>query len=155
MMQRLQMDLREAIEKGEFEPWFQPQVRLADGRLHGAEVLARWRHPTRGLLTPDLFLPAAERAGLMIELDHAIWAAAMRQAQDWQKAGIWRPVISLNAAPDTIADPHMIERFLLALQRSGLHADQVIVEVLETTLIHGKDDMAAINIDGLAECGIA
>jgi EAL domain-containing protein (putative c-di-GMP-specific phosphodiesterase class I) len=106
-------------------------------------------------LTPDLFLPAAERAGLMIELDHAIWAAAMRQAQEWQKAGIWRPVISLNAAPDTIADPHMIERFLLALQRSGLHADQVIVEVLETTLINGKDDMAAINIDGLAECGIA
>jgi diguanylate cyclase (GGDEF)-like protein len=155
MMQRLQMDLREAIEMGEFEPWFQPQVRLADGRLHGAEVLARWRHPTRGLLTPDLFLPAAERAGLMIELDHAIWAAAMRQAQEWQKAGIWRPVISLNAAPDTIADPHMIERFLLALQRSGLHADQVIVEVLETTLINGKDDMASINIDGLAECGIA
>jgi len=130
-------------------------VRLADGRLHGAEVLARWRHPTRGLLTPDAFLPAAERAGLMVDLDHAIWKTAMDQAMAWQVSDIWRPTISLNAAPDTIADPYLLERFLLSLQRSGLDADQVIVEVLETTLINGKDDIAAINIDSLADCGIA
>ncbi len=155
MMQKLQLDLRDAIENGEIEPWFQPQVRLSDGRLHGAEVLARWRHPTRGLLTPDVFLPAAERAGLMVDLDHAIWKSAMDQAWQWQLSEVWRPSISLNAAPDTIADPHLVERFLLSLQRSGLAADQVIVEVLETTLINGKDDIAAINIDSLADCGIA
>lgn len=155
LMQKMQMELRDAIKNGEIEPWFQPQVRLSDGQLHGAEVLARWRHPTRGLIPPDTFLPAAERAGLMIDLDHAIWTSAMDHAVDWQDADIWRPSISLNAAPDTIADPHLIERFLLALQRSGLDTDQVNVEVLETTLINGKDDMAAINIDSLAECGIA
>ena len=155
MMQRLQLDLTDAIRNGEIEPWFQPQVRLSDGRLHGAEVLARWRHPTRGLLTPDAFLPAAERAGLMIDLDHAIWKAAMKHARQWQTENIWRPSISLNVAPDTIADPHLLERFLLALQQSGLDADQVILEVLETTLINGKDDLAAINIDSLADCGIA
>lgn len=155
MVQQLQLDLMDAIRNGEIEPWFQPQVRLADGRLHGAEVLARWRHPTRGLLTPDIFLPAAERAGLMIELDHAIWRSAMDQAKVWQVSGVWRPMISLNAAPDTIADPDLLERFLLSLGRSGLDADQVIVEVLETTLINGKDDIAAINIDSLADCGIA
>ncbi len=155
LLQKLQLDLCDAIKNGEIEPWFQPQVRLADGRLHGAEVLARWRHPTRGLLTPDVFLPAAERAGLMVDLDHAIWKAAMAHARQWQDTNIWRPLISLNAAPGTIADPNLLERFLLALQRSGLDADQVIVEVLETTLINGKDDMAAINIDSLAECGIA
>lgn len=152
---QLQLDLTDAIRNGEIEPWFQPQVRLSDGRLHGAEVLARWRHPTRGLLTPNLFLPAAERAGLMVELDHAVWRKAMELAYGWQDAHIWHPSISLNAAPDTIADPHLVERFLLMLQRSGLNTDQVIVEVLETTLIDGKDDMAAINIDSLAECGIA
>jgi EAL domain-containing protein (putative c-di-GMP-specific phosphodiesterase class I) len=103
---------------------------------------------------PDQFLPAAERAGLMIGLDHAVWAAAMRQAHEWEESGVWRPVTSLNAAPDTIADPNLIERFLFALRRSGLELDQVIIEVLETTLINGKDDMAAINIDSLAECGI-
>lgn len=155
LMHKLQLDLNDAIRNGEIEPWFQPQVRLSDGRLHGAEVLARWRHPTRGLLTPDVFLPAAERAGLMVDLDHAIWKSAMKQASEWQEAQIWRPSISLNAAPDTIADPYLVERFLLSLQRSGLNADQVIVEVLETTLINGKDDMAAINIDSLADCGIA
>jgi diguanylate cyclase (GGDEF)-like protein len=154
-MQQLQLDLTDAIRNGEIEPWFQPQVRLADGRLHGAEVLVRWRHPTRGLLTPDIFLPAAERAGLMIDLDHAVWKSAMDLARGWQDADVWRPVISLNAAPDTISDPYLIERFLRALQLSGLEADQVVVEVLETTLINGKDDLASINIDSLAECGIA
>ena len=155
MMQQMQLDLMDAIRNGEIEPWFQPQVRLSDGRLHGAEVLARWRHPTRGLLTPDVFLPVAERAGLMVDLDHAIWKSAMDHARKWEESGVWRPVISLNAAPDTISDPYLVERFLLALQRSGLEADQVIVELLETTLINGKDDLAAINIDSLADCGIA
>ncbi|MEJ8562185.1 EAL domain-containing protein [Yoonia sp. GPGPB17] len=91
----------------------------------------------------------------MIDLDHAIWRSAMDHAKAWETSAIWNPVISLNAAPDTISDPHLLERFLLTLQRSGLSADQVIVEVLETTLINGKDDIAAINIDSLADCGIA
>jgi len=154
-IKKLHLELHDAIKNGEIEPWFQPQMRLSDGQLHGAEVLARWRHPTRGVLTPDAFLPAAENAGLMIELDLAIWSAAMAQAKRWNTDKLWRPVISLNAAPETISDPHLIERFLNTLQQSGLDADQVVVEVLETTLINGKDDMAAINIDSLAECGIA
>lgn len=154
-MQRLQLDLPGAIRNGELVPWFQPQVRLTDGGLHGVEVLARWQHPTRGLLTPDRFLPVAERAGMMIEMDHAIWQSAMAHAMGWQQAQIWHPLISLNAAPDTISDPYLIERLLLGMRNSGLAADQVIVEVLETTLINGADDMAAINIDTLAECGIA
>ncbi|WP_394178954.1 putative bifunctional diguanylate cyclase/phosphodiesterase [Yoonia maritima] len=150
----LQMELSDAIKRGEIEPWFQPQIRLSDGCLHGAEVLARWRHPTRGLLTPDRFIPAAERAGLIIEMDHTIWRSAMAHAELWQKESLWHPCISLNAAPDTISDPYLIERFLLELQRSGLGVDQVNIEVLETTLINGADDMAAINIDSLSECGI-
>ncbi len=154
-LQRLQIELAEAIKNGEIEPWFQPQIRLADGQLHGAEVLARWRHPQHGLLTPDKFLPAAERAGLIVDLDHAIWRSAMNHAQSWQQSHTWRPSISLNAAPDTISDPNLIERFLLAVSRSGLEIDQIIVEVLETTLITSNDDMAAINIDSLAECGVA
>jgi diguanylate cyclase (GGDEF)-like protein len=153
-MRALQSELANAISKGEIEPWFQPQIRLSDGHLHGAEVLARWRHPTRGLLSPDRFIPAAEHAGLVIDMDHCIWRTAMAHAVLWQKEGLWRPCISLNAAPDTISDPYLIERLLFELQRSGLEANQIIVEVLETTLINGADDMAAINIDSLSECGI-
>jgi diguanylate cyclase (GGDEF)-like protein len=153
-LRALQAELASAIKLGEIEPWFQPQIRLSDGHLHGAEVLARWRHPTLGLLSPDRFIPAAERAGLVIDMDHSIWRTAMAHAVLWQKEGLWRPCISLNAAPDTISDPHLIERLLLELQRSGLGVDQIIIEVLETTLINGADDMAAINIDSLSECGI-
>lgn len=155
LQKALQLELRDAIRNGEITPWFQPQIRLVDGHLHGAEVLARWHHPERGILTPDIFLPAAAKAGLTVELDHAVWAAAMRCGMDWQSEGLWRPVISLNASPETISDPHMIEKLLKALFLVGLDANQVIIEVLETTLISSKSDMAAINIDGLAECGIA
>lgn len=154
-MQRIQGDLAAAIQNGEIEPWFQPQIRLTDGTVHGVEVLARWQHPTMGLLNPVAFLPAAERAGLTVELDHAIWRQAMQHAQGWQAEKLWYPRISLNAAPDTLSDPYLIERVLLHMQRTGLTSDQVVIEVLETTLINGSDDMAFLNIDSLAECGIA
>ncbi|WP_439153750.1 putative bifunctional diguanylate cyclase/phosphodiesterase [Yoonia sp.] len=154
-LQKLQLELPDAIATGQIEPWFQPQIRLSDGMMHGAEVLARWRHPSHGLLSPDKFLPAAVRAGLMIDLDFAIWQAAMKNLQNWQSEGINIPHISLNAAPETISDPHLMERFLLLLHLNGLCPEQIIIEVLETTVIDGKDDMASINIDSLAECGVA
>ncbi|MBE0413066.1 EAL domain-containing protein [Yoonia sp.] len=154
-IQKLQLELPHAIESGQIEPWFQPQIRLSDGKMHGAEVLARWRHPIHGLLLPDKFLPAAVRAGLMIELDHAIWHSAMNLLQKWQCNGTVIPQISLNAAPETISDPHLMERFLFLLHLNGVSAKQIIIEVLETTIINGNDDMASINIDSLAECGIA
>ena len=153
--QALQLELPEALRNGEVEPWFQPQIDLATGMLHGAEVLARWRHKKRGILTPFAFIDATERSGLMRLLDQSIWSQAMQEALMWQREGLWDARISLNASPDTIADPYLVERFLLMLNRSGLAAHQVVIELLETTIIEGKDDMAAINIDHLAECGIA
>ena len=154
MLQKLQLDLPEALAHGQIEPWFQPQVTLATNMLHGTEILARWRHPVHGLIAPDKFLPAAIRAGLMIEVDHAVWHAALHHVVRWQAEGIKLPHVSLNAAPETISDPHMVERFLVLLHQSGLPAEQIVVEVLETTVIDGTDDMAAINIDSLSECGI-
>lgn len=154
-LQKLQDELPDAIASGQIEPWFQPQICLSDGQVYGAEVLARWRHPAHGLLSPDTFLPAAVRAGMMIELDHAVWQSAMAHVRQWQSLGTTIPHISLNAAPETISDPHLIERLLLLLHLNGLRADQIFMEVLETTVIEGKDDMAAINIDSLAESGIS
>lgn len=154
MLQKLQLDLPEALAKGQIEPWFQPQVALASNTLHGTEVLARWRHPEHGLIPPDKFLPAAIRAGLMIEVDHALWQAALDHVSHWRTEGMTLPHVSLNAAPETISDPHLLERFLVLLHHSGLPAEQIVVEVLETTVIDGTDDMAAINIDSLSECGV-
>lgn len=153
--QALQLELAEAIRHGEIEPWFQPQIDLETGMLHGAEVLARWRHKKRGILTPFDFMDAAERSGLMRLLDQSIWSQAMQEALIRQREGLWDARISLNASPDTIADTYLVERFLLMLNRSGLATHQVVIELLETTIIEGKDDTAAINIDHLAECGIA
>ena len=150
-----QRELHDALANGEIEPWFQPQIRLCDGTLYGAEVLARWRHPEHGILTPIDFLASAEAAGLIVDLDHCVWQSAIGLAVGWQRDQLWQPRLSFNAAPATICDPQLVERFLLALNKSGLSPEQVVVEVLETTLITGNEDLAAINIDTLAECGIA
>ena len=154
MLQKLQLDLPEALAQGQIEPWFQPQIALASNTLHGTEILARWRHPVHGMIPPDKFLPAAIRAGLMIEVDHTLWQAALSHVSRWRADGISLPHVSLNAAPETISDPHLIERLLVLLHQNGLPAEEVVVEVLETTVIDGTDDMAAINIDSLSECGI-
>ena len=151
---QMQLDLRDAITNGELEPWFQPQLRLSDGTLRGAEVLARWRHPTKGLMTPDQFLPAAAQAGLTIELDHAIWKTAAAAAKRWRDAGSLGLTVALNASPETISDPYLLEKLLKLLHAHDLDTSEVAIEVLETTLIENSDDMAAINIDSLAECGV-
>lgn len=155
MALKLKQELPDAIATGQIEPWFQPQISLKDCKLHGAEVLARWRHPVHGILSPDKFMPAAMQVGLMPALDHAVWKRAMKLMEHWQDIGIDIPHISLNAAPETISDPDLIERFLLMLNQSGLCPDQIVIEVLETTIINGADDMASLNIDSLAECGIS
>ncbi|SFR67156.1 diguanylate cyclase (GGDEF) domain-containing protein [Marinobacter daqiaonensis] len=65
----LEQDIRRALDQGEFEPWFQPRFDSHTGRVSGAEVLARWRHPLRGLLLPGVFIPVAERSSLMLDID--------------------------------------------------------------------------------------
>jgi diguanylate cyclase (GGDEF)-like protein len=95
----LDTELRQALNREEFVPFFQPIVALEDGRLHGFEVLARWHHPERGLLSPHAFLEAAEDTGLIVPIGHQV----IRQACE--------VVSSLQTAPDSTAAPVLTANF--------------------------------------------
>ncbi len=151
---RLAAELPEALRNGEIRPFFQPQVNLADNSLAGVEVLARWQHPTLGIVPPDVFLPLANAEGLSRKLDQVVWSQAMRQFQIWAEAGLDVPRISLNAAPDTIADARIVPNLLIDMATYGLKAENLAIEVLETTFIGSIYDAAAINIDRLIGAGV-
>lgn len=151
---RLVAEMAYAIEDGQIMPFYQPQVDLKTGRLSGVEVLARWIHPARGMIPPDSFLTLAAGEGLARDLDYAVWNKAMAQLVRWRRAGLIVPQISLNAAPDTIADPKVVTHLLNQIEVHGLSPDDLIIEVLETTFIGSIFDMAAINIDRFIAAGI-
>ncbi|MEY1557006.1 putative bifunctional diguanylate cyclase/phosphodiesterase [Yoonia sp. R2331] len=151
---RLAAELPNALRSGQIVPFFQPQIALADGTLAGVEVLARWQHPEHGIVPPDVFLPLAAAEGLSRELDQMVWSKAMQQFQPWATGEIAIPRLSLNAAPETIADPRVVTNLLVDMNAYGLQPEHVAIEVLETTLISSIDDTAAINIDRLIGAGI-
>ncbi len=151
---QLAREIAGAMQDGQIVPYFQPQINLQDMSLAGIEVLARWNHPTRGLVPPDVFLPLARTEGLTRALDQLIWSKAMRQFQIWTKAGCEIPRISLNAAPDTIADPRIVPRLMVDMTAYGLTPENIVIEVLETTFIGSIHDAAAINIERLIAAGV-
>src|SRR5690606_18965053 len=82
---KLEHDLRKALELGQFELHYQPQIDVRSGRVYGAEALLRWRHPERGLVPPNEFIPLAEETALIIPLGAWVIAEAARQAQGWKQ----------------------------------------------------------------------
>jgi len=98
LVEKIQMEneLASALEKGEIEVYFQPQVELKNGRLCGAEALIRWRHPDRGLLLPERFLTLAGESGILYRLDLYVLEHALRQMERWKSEGIGCITISVN-----------------------------------------------------------
>jgi diguanylate cyclase (GGDEF)-like protein len=129
---RLEADLRNAITNGEIVPFYQPIVSLPGKELIGFEVLARWRHPRDGLITPDKFIPVAEETGMIADLFYGL----LRQACD--DAGAWPSHLQLavNISPQQVQDRWLPERILQILAETGFPPNRLEVEVTETALIN-------------------
>lgn len=145
-------DLESALASGEFLPHFQPQICARTRTLTGVEALARWSHPTRGLLTPGAFLDDIRQTGLSPRLTDGILSQALAQMARWDAAGITVPAVSLNLDAQDLADPLLPDRIAAALDRHGLPAHRLTVEVLETVLADG-DAVTVRSIDRLARMG--
>ena len=127
-------ELRRAIPAGEIEPWFQPVVDSADGRIVGVEVLARWRHPDRGLLSPAAFVPMAEELGLIGRIDEAVFEAGCARAAPWVAEGLMEAV-SFNVSPRDLMDPAFSRKLIGRLALTALPATALTVEITETFLL--------------------
>jgi diguanylate cyclase (GGDEF)-like protein/PAS domain S-box-containing protein len=133
----LTTELRLAIPKEELFLVYQPQVRARGGRIIGVEALVRWRHPSRGILTPAFFLPAAERSGLIGPLGEWVLREACRQGRRWLDAGIAVGPISVNLATAQFNVPLELEKIVFAiLAETGLPPALLDLEITESTLIN-------------------
>ena len=133
--------VRAGIAGHQFEVYYQPIVKAHNGRLVGAEALVRWNHPSRGLITPDEFIPTAESTGLIIPLGRQVMRDATRQAQQWREDGLVGDdfYISVNLSAHQLQAPELVDDVARALQDSGLPPRALVLEITESALIENLD----------------
>lgn len=135
----LEQELRRGIEAGQLEFHLQPIVRSGERDIAGFEALARWRHPTRGLVPPMVFIGVAEETGLTHAISRCAVAAACRDAARLRKECNPAIYVSANATPADICDPEFFEFVSDRLMEHGLTPDALVIEITETTLIENAD----------------
>jgi len=134
---RLETDLRHAIERREFVAYYQPIVDLESGALRGFEALARWKHPTRGLVMPDVFIPVAEDTGLIGGIGAWMLDEACRQMREWQINYPRNPALSISVNVSTRQLAHMAvaEHVERILAETGLDPATLTLEITESALM--------------------
>ena len=145
-------DLHHAIERGEIDIVFQPQVSIKTGRITGVEALARWRHPTLGVLGADPLFAAAERADLGLALSDHIQQIALQRAARWP-ADLSHLRLSINVTAADVARAGFAQLFLDRVAASGFPIERLTVEITETGLI-SELDRAATVLDLLRQAGV-
>jgi diguanylate cyclase (GGDEF)-like protein len=150
-------DLREevgqALDGGQIQPWFQPQISTDTGQITGFEALARWSHPVRGMISPADFLPAIEDAGLLERLAEVMMYHGFAALKAWDGSGVTVPQIGVNFAGSELSNPRLLEKVKWELDRFDLTPDRLAIEVLETVVASAPDDMITRNINALGELG--
>lgn len=138
---RLKSGLRRALERGEFELHYQPQIELASGRVVGVEALLRWDHPELGMIPPVRFIPVAEDSGLIVPIGEWVIQQACRQAAVWQSAGLPDLVMAVNLSAVEFKRGDVEHKVTRALQDSGLDPRRLELELTESVLIHNTEQV--------------
>lgn len=129
-------DLRSALERQEFKLHYQAKFNAQNGQIAGAEALLRWVHPVRGNVPPDVFIPVAERTGMILSIGAWVMDEACRQMRLWHDAGHPDWKIAVNLSAQQFRDDRLEELVLSTLQRHQLPAQNLILEVTESTAMH-------------------
>lgn len=145
--------LRDALDRNEFELHYQPKLRLQDRQVCGVEALLRWQHPQHGLVRPGQFLPVAEQIGLMAPITSWVLVTALRQCKAWQEAGMHMPV-SVNVSARDFQNPRLLERIRGALDVAGVDGECLEIEITEDILMADLERGAAV-LDRLRALGVA
>ena len=141
-----------ALQSGELEVWYQPQVNYETGEIVGAEALCRWNHPRLGWLRPAEFIPILEDAGLIYDLDCYVWERVCRDLQRWKAQGLRRAVSVNLSRCDIREDRNIPGRFLDLIQTYGLSPEQLRIEITESAFAENPN-LLIRTTDKLRELG--
>ena len=155
LVRRLQLEaaLRRALDRGEFEVYFQPRLQLATGKLAGAEALVRWRDPEGGVQEPGTFMAVAEDTGLIFPIGEVVLRAACQAAMQWTAAGLGELVVSVNLSPREFRGRSLLPMVSQALVDSGLDAERLQVEITEASLMRDGNTAEQV-LSGLQTMGV-
>ncbi len=149
----LQEALRGAVERREFILLYQPQVDMLTGQVFAVEALIRWNHPTQGQIPPNHFIPIADQTGLIVPIGDWVLREACRQNKAWQEAGLPPIKVCVNVSARQFAEKNFIGRVTAALEKSGLDARYLELELTES-LIMRDVGQAIATMNGLQRLGV-
>jgi len=141
----LEGDLRKAIERGELLLHYQPQIRTEDRAMIGMEALVRWQHPTRGLLSPGVFIPLAEETGLIYEMGTWVLREACKQMRMWHVQGGPLIPISVNLSSQQFHQPKLADYIMAILQETGLEPKYLELEITESMMMDAALSSSILN----------
>ncbi|WP_394197209.1 putative bifunctional diguanylate cyclase/phosphodiesterase [Litoreibacter albidus] len=148
-----QEEVLEALQSGQIIAWFQPQISTETGQVTGFEALARWNHPTRGILSPAGFLSAMEDANAMEQLSETMLQHALRAIRAWDASGFNIASVAVNFSTQDLRNPSLVERIKWDVDRFEMVPSRLTVEILETVVSENEDDMITRNIRALGSQG--
>lgn len=135
----LQADLRDALQRGEFEVHYQPVIKIETGEKFSMEALVRWRHPERGMIPPDQFIPIAEETGLIRQLGQMVLRRACEDASHWPST----TKVSVNLSPVQFRDADLARKIIQTLAQTRLAPERLELEITESVLLHRGDENLA------------
>ena len=147
---KLEEDIRNGVQRGEFVPFFQPLIDLESRELVGFEALARWRSPTRGFVEAEAFIDVAEATGLVGPLTLIVMEAALREARGWPA----HLKIAVNISPVQFRDAALAEQIMKVLAATGFPAHRLEIEITEGSLLEDREQFSTI-IQSLKNVGIS
>lgn len=139
----LELELRQALERNEFQVYYQPKVNLLSQEIEGAEALVRWYHPERGSISPGEFIPLAEKTGFIVPLGEWILRTACAQAKDWQANGYPHIRIAVNLSGHQFNQPHLGKVIVEILKETGLDPNYLELELTESTVMQNPENAIA------------
>lgn len=135
----LELDLYNALNAGQFELFYQPLVNLKSGEISAFEALLRWRHPERGLVAPDDFIPLAEEVGLIVPIGEWVIHHACHEASRWPES----VHVAVNLSPAQFKSRNLVQTIMQALANSGLAAERLDLEITESVLLYENQSTLA------------
>jgi len=148
---RLEQELRAALPLGQLEVFYQPQCDLGLGRISGFEALLRWRHPERGLVPPDAFIPLAEEIGLIQTMGEWVLHTACAEASRWPD----EVTVAVNVAAKQFEQGQLVGIVAAALAAAGLPGRRLELEITETALLHDPDGQVTAQLRAIKAMGVA